>query len=232
MTKEELNEYAAANRSRLEKQKIVLGDVVKLLVGRFAGEMGVVKGIMVSGNDFADPYYEVDMHCEVPDKYKCRQTLLTPNIVIGGLSAYEFEVIGNRATDTEPTSKFKVGDKVVVSKDMSWGNEGSEFNRYILTHYPSEITEIMGKNATIKTCDVYGIIPLENLTPYVEPTATEEEEKEQKRPKYPIGTKVYTIYGNGVVDKTIEGDIAVRLDGGGFCGVGSITAVKEDGDYW
>jgi len=122
MTKEELKEYAFANHSRLKKQEVALGDLVRVLVGTFAGINGVVKGIMVSGNDFADPYYEVEMECEVPDEYKCRKTLLTPNNVIGGVSAYEFEVIGHRAPYNEPTAKegekkLSSGDKVIILSD-------------------------------------------------------------------------------------------------------------------
>jgi len=82
-------------------------------------------------------------------------------------------------TDNEPTPKFKVGDKVVVSKNMSWGNECSESDKYQLTHFPSEITDIGGGYANIKSyCDIYGFIPLAHLIPYTEPTAMEDEEKE------------------------------------------------------
>jgi len=173
MTEEELKEYAAANRSRLEKQKIVLGDVVKLLVGRFAGEMGVVKGIMVSGNDFADPYYEIEMECEVPDEYKCRKTLLTPNNVIGGLSAYEFEVIGNRAPDSEPTPKFKVGDKVKI---VSTNNIALQDKVGIVAERPEGVissdlvrVEIPSKSFTyLEPCQ---------LAPYAEPTDAEDEDE-------------------------------------------------------
>ncbi len=116
MTNSELKEYAAANRSRLKKQKVALGDLVMILVGEFVGKNGVIKGISVCGNDFTDPYYEVDMACEVPDKYKCRKTLIKPNNVIGGLSASEFEVICSRTPESdikeaEPKPTFKMGDE-------------------------------------------------------------------------------------------------------------------------
>lgn len=117
MTKEELEKYAHENRKRLDAQEVKIGDVVKVLRGRFAGETGVIVGIIVCGRDYADPYYEVDMDCEVPDKHKCRKnTLAQPNNVIGGLSAYEFEVIGNRAP-MQSTEEIKVGDKVRVRED-------------------------------------------------------------------------------------------------------------------
>ena len=116
MTKEELEKYARENRKRLDAQEVKLGDVVKLLVRPFAGETGIVVGISACCNDYTDPYYEVDVNCEVPEKYKCRETLITPNNVIGGLNAHDFEVIGNRAP-MQPTEEIKVGDKVRVSKD-------------------------------------------------------------------------------------------------------------------
>lgn len=112
MTKEELEKYAHENRKRLDAQGVKIGDVVKVLRWQFAGETGVVVGIIACIGDYTDPYYEVDMDCEVPDKYKCRKNTLAPNNVIGGLTAYEFEVIGNR-THTEPTAPtIKVGDIV------------------------------------------------------------------------------------------------------------------------
>lgn len=116
MTKEELEKYAHENRKRLDAQEVKIGDVVKVLRGQFAGETGVIVGIIVCGRDYADPYYEVDMDCEVPDECKCRKNTLAPNNVIGGLSAYEFEVIGN-CTPMQSTEEIKVGDKVRVSKD-------------------------------------------------------------------------------------------------------------------
>ena len=111
MTKEELERYARDNRKRLEAQEVKLGDVVEMLRGQFAGEKGVVVGIIAYGNDYTDPYYEVDMQCEVPDKYKCRKTLISPNNVVGGFSACEFVVCGNRAPK-KPTDEIKVGDRV------------------------------------------------------------------------------------------------------------------------
>lgn len=111
MTKDELEKYARDNRKRLAKQVVKLGDVVEVLVGQFAGEKGVIVGIIACGNDYTDPYYEVNMYCEVPDKYKCRKTLITPNNVVGGFSACEFIVCGNRAPE-KPTPEIKVGDRV------------------------------------------------------------------------------------------------------------------------
>lgn len=75
------------------KQEIKLGDTVKVLEGQFKYETGIVVGINTYDKDFDDPYYEVEMQCEVPDKYKCRKTLIGSNNVIGGVSAEELEVV-------------------------------------------------------------------------------------------------------------------------------------------
>lgn len=91
--KEEYEKYARDHRKELDAQEVKLGDVVKVLVGQFAGETGIIVGISVCHNDYTDLYYEVDMNCEVPEKYKCRKTLITPNNVVGGVSAHEFKVL-------------------------------------------------------------------------------------------------------------------------------------------
>lgn len=115
--KEEYEKYARDHRKELDAQEVKIGDVVKVLVGQFAGETGIVIGIIACDkSDYTDPYYEIALNCEVPEKYKCRKTLMTPNNVIGGLSAHEFEVIGNRAPK-QPSMEIKQGDRVRVSKD-------------------------------------------------------------------------------------------------------------------
>ena len=73
--------------------ELKLGDIVKVSKGVFAGKTGHVVGISTYDNNFTDPYYEVYMHCVVPDKYKCRKTLIGSNNVIGGVSAEELEVV-------------------------------------------------------------------------------------------------------------------------------------------
>ena len=55
------------------------------------------------------------MACEVPDKYKCRKNSLMPNVV-GGFSACEFVVCGNRAPEN-PTDEIKCGDIVKVKRE-------------------------------------------------------------------------------------------------------------------
>lgn len=121
----ELADYSAKNHKKLEAQEVKLGDVVMVLVGKFAGEKGVVKGIMIPDNDFNAPYYEVDMECEVPDKYKCRKALISPNNVIGGLTKSDFEVIGNRAPSEEKPKTMHIRTKhgtVAVPTKIEYGD--------------------------------------------------------------------------------------------------------------
>ena len=144
--KEEYEKYARDHRKELDAQEVRLGDVVTVLVGHFAGEKGVIVGISACHNDYSDPYYEVDMNCEVPEKYKCRKTLISPNNVIGGLSAHEFEVIGNCAPK-QPSMEIKQGDKVRVSE-----NAPSEIikNEGIPTAREFTVTTLGGYYAEIK----------------------------------------------------------------------------------
>ena len=146
MTKEELEKYAYENRKRLDAQEVKIGDVVKVLRGQFAGETGVVVGIIACIGDYTDPYYEVDMECEVPDKYKCRKnTLAQPNNVIGGLSVYEFEVIGNRIPTQPTATTIKVGDMVIVKPDTP--NKCKSVN--IFKRINSVVTKIESGKATL-----------------------------------------------------------------------------------
>lgn len=75
------------------KREINLGDIVKVSKGKFAGKTGPVVGVSAYGGDFADPFYEVALHCDVPDEYKYHKPLIGDNNVIGGLSADELEVL-------------------------------------------------------------------------------------------------------------------------------------------
>ena len=144
--KEEYEKYARDHRKELDAQEVRLGDVVTVLVGQFAGEKGVIVGISACLNDYSGPYYEVDMNCEVPEKYKCRKTLISPNNVIGGLSAHEFEVIGN-CTPKQPSMEIKVGDKVRVSKDApKMYLRGFD---HIFTGVESVVSEVEDDNAVI-----------------------------------------------------------------------------------
>lgn len=116
--KEEYEKYARDHRKELDAQEVKIGDAVKVLVGQFAGETGIVVGIIACDkSDYTDPYYEIALNCEAPEKYKCRKTLVTPNNVAGGFSAHDFEVIGNRAPK-QPSNEIKVGDNVRVSSKL------------------------------------------------------------------------------------------------------------------
>ncbi|MDE6536074.1 MAG: hypothetical protein K2K82_08730 [Muribaculaceae bacterium] len=108
--KEQLEQYARENRKRLAKQEVKLGDVVKVLIGPFAGETGTIVGTAVCATSYDTPYYEVDMACEIPDKYKCHKGPLMSKSV-SGLTACDFEVIGYH-TPEKPTDEIKVGDRV------------------------------------------------------------------------------------------------------------------------
>ena len=64
--KEEYEKYARDHRKELDAQEVKLGDVVKVLVGHFAGEKGVIVGMIACDkSDYADPYYEIEMECDV-----------------------------------------------------------------------------------------------------------------------------------------------------------------------
>lgn len=184
MTKEELEKYAHENRKRLDAQEVKIGDVVKVLRGQFAGETGVIVGIIVCGRDYADPYYEVDMDCEVPDKYKCRKNTLAPNNVIGGLSAYEFEVIGNRAP-MQSTEEIKVGDKVRVSKDApriytpDWVDEMFNLVLKVTKVEDGNAMVVFAERTSYKT--VLTAIPCKYLIKV---------NAETKEPKFKVGDKV------------------------------------------
>lgn len=209
MTKEELEKYAHENRKRLDAQEVKIGDVVKVLRGQFAGETGVIVGIIVCGRDYADPYYEVDMDCEVPDKYKCRKNTLAPNNVIGGLSAYEFEVIGNRAP-MQSTEEIKVGDKVRIANDAP-----AEYRYGFNYRLRSQVSEVIGLDdegfmaAILPLCvndkDLWFQIPTKYLIKV---------DAEAKEPKFKVGDVIDTPKGKGTVRISYDGYWVVQLDNG------------------
>lgn len=184
MTKEELEQYARENRKRLDAQEVKIGDVVKVLVGQFAGETGIVVGIIACDkSDYTGPYYDIALNCEVPEKYKCRKTLVTPNNVAGGFSAHDFEVIGNRAPK-QPSSEIKVGDKVRVREDapnlhpLGWDA--------VLKMNDSVVLEIEGDTVWVKLAIAFVVdnkfpIPLKYLVKV---------DAEAKEAKFKCGDKV------------------------------------------
>lgn len=115
--KEKYEKYARDHRKELDAQEVRLGDVVTVLVGHFAGEKGVIVGMIACDkSDYADPYYEIEMECDVPEEFRVRKTLIGQSRVIGGVEKRYLKVIGNRAPK-QPSMEIKQGDKVRVSKD-------------------------------------------------------------------------------------------------------------------
>lgn len=201
--KEEYEKYARDHRKELDAQEVKLGDVVKVLVGQFAGETGIIVGISACHNDYTDPYYEVDMNCEVPEKYKCRKTLMTPNNVIGGLSAHEFKVIGNH-TPKQPSMEIKQGDKVKVSKDAPKVYLSSVNN--LFKYHVCKVEEVDGDSAIIRYTDI-GIdrwlaIPTKYLVKV---------DAEAKEAKFKVGDKV-RVKGYGYEPNLHKGEIGEILD--------------------
>lgn len=184
MTKEGLEKYARENRKRLDSQEVKIGDVVKVLVGQFAGETGIVIGIIACDeSDYTDPYYEIALNCEVPEKYKCRKTLITPNNVAGGFAAHDFEVIGNRAPK-QPSMAIKQGDTVRVSKDAP--------EMYIYPDSPGNrdceciVKDTDGDNAYIEPKEL-GYFPFTSIIPTKYLVKVDAEAKE---PKFKVGDRV------------------------------------------
>lgn len=116
--------------------EIKVGDTVRVSKGQLAGKTGMVVGIIVCGRDYSDPYYEVDMDCEVPDKYKCRKHTLITNNVIGGLSTDELEVIKVNAEPKEPTNKPNVGKITIPVKadltDSYWDTYAADLAKEVV----------------------------------------------------------------------------------------------------
>lgn len=95
------------------KEEIKIGDKVELLHGAYKGKTGTIVGMMMLGQDYANPYYEVNMDIEVEERYKCRKTMKTPNNIIGGVTASDIKLISHYG-------HFKVGGKVrICSKEMA-----------------------------------------------------------------------------------------------------------------
>lgn len=206
MTKEELEQYARENRKRLDAQEVKIGDVVKVLVGQFAGETGIVVGIIACDkSDYTNLYYEIALNCEVPEKYKCRKTLVTPNNVAGGFSAHDFEVIGNRAPK-QPSSEIKVGDKVRMANDTLNGYRCG-FNYHLMTQ-ESEVVDLDDSGymaAILPLCvsnkDLWFQIPTKYLIKV---------EEEKKEPKFKVNDVVRTVFNETT----------------------HITSVLENGNYY
>lgn len=145
--KEEYEKYARDHRKELDAQEVRLGDIVTVLVGHFAGEKGVIVGMIACDkSDYADPYYEIEMECDVPEEFRVRKTLIGRSRVIGGVEKRYLKVIGNRAPK-QPSMEIKQGDTVRVSKDApKMYLRGFD---HIFTGVESVVSEVEDDNAVI-----------------------------------------------------------------------------------
>lgn len=187
--KEEYEKYARDHRKELDAQEVKLGDVVKVLVGHFAGEKGVIVGMTACDkSDYADPYYEIEMECDVPEEFMVRKTLIGQSRVIGGVERRYLKVIGNRAPK-QPSMEIKQGDKVRVSKDAPRiYQKGSIFN---YTEHQSTVHEVDGDAAIIG-------LDIEDSPIYSAPIAIPckylvKVDAEAKEAKFKIGDKVFYV---------------------------------------
>lgn len=145
--KEEYEKYARDHRKELDAQEVRLGDIVTVLVGHFAGEKGVIVGMIACDkSDYAGPYYEIEMECDVPEEFRVRKTLIGRSRVIGGVEKRYLKVIGNRAPK-QPSMEIKQGDTVRVSKDApKMYLRGFD---HIFTGVESVVSEVEDDNAVI-----------------------------------------------------------------------------------
>lgn len=193
--KEEYEKYARDHRKELDAQEVKLGDVVTVLVGHFAGEKGVIVGMIACDkSDYADPYYEIEMGCDVPEEFRVRKTLIGQSRVIGGVEKRYLKVIGNRAPK-QPSMNIKQGDRVRVSKDAPkmYMSEDS-----ILPLLECEVLEVETDNARIepKDPDGYFFKPLVIPTKYlVKVDAKAKEAKFKAGDKVCYNGYVYEIEG-------------------------------------
>lgn len=203
--KEEYEKYARDHRKELDAQEVKLGDVVKVLVGHFAGEKGVIVGMIACDkSDYADPYYEIEMECDVPEEFRVRKTLIGQSRVIGGVERRYLKVIGNRAPK-QPSMEIKQGDKVRVSKDAPkmYMCEDS-----ILPLLECEVLEVETDNARIEPKDPDGYL----FKPLIIPTKyLVKVEDESKESKFKAGDRV-RIKGCGYEPNLHKGDIGEILD--------------------
>lgn len=183
--KEEYEKFARDHSKELDAQEVKLGDVVTVLVGHFAGEKGVIVGMIACDkSDYADPYYEIEMECDVPEEFRVRKTIIGQSRVIGGVERRHLKVIGNRAPK-QPSMEIKQGDKVRVSKDAPRVYLSSVNN--LFRYHECKVEEVDGDSAIIRHTDI-GIdrwlaIPIKYLIK-VDAEAKEVKLKKGDRVKY------------------------------------------------
>lgn len=123
-----------------------------VLVGHFAGEKGVIVGMIACDkSDYADPYYEIEMECDVPEEFRVRKTIIGQSRVIGGVERRHLKVIGNRAPK-QPSMEIKQGDKVRVSEDAPRVYLSSVNN--LFRYHECKVEEVDGDSAIIRHTDI------------------------------------------------------------------------------
>lgn len=198
--KEEYEKFARDHRKELDAQEVKLGDVVTVLVGHFAGEKGVIVGMIACDkSDYADPYYEIEMECDVPEEFRVRKTLIGQSRVIGGVERRYLKVIGSRAPK-QPSMEIKQGDKVRVSKAIP--NMYLVGFGYAVIGDECKAREIDEGNALIKWKDNYITIPIKYL---VKVDAEAKEAKFKKGDKVKYVGKEHPEYWGEVF--TVDGEM-------------------------
>lgn len=157
------------------KREINLGDIVKVLKGRFVYKIGTVVGMQVLNGDYADPYYEVEMQCEVPDMYKSRDTLIGPNNTIGGLNADELEVIYPTSLKQRLIPKDYLNQILALQeKNAILECECRRFADYVLNCVHN------GRAVTCQYENEYLSVAVREIAANLRPKTAEEKEAEKK----------------------------------------------------
>lgn len=194
--KEEYEKYARDHRKELDAQEVKIGDVVTVLIGHFAGEKGVIVGMIACDkSDYADPYYEIEMECDVPEEFRVRKTLIGQSRVIGGVEKRYLKVIGNRAPK-QPSMEIKQGDKVRVSRDVP---------QFYLEYNSYRMFEIEHRVVDVNMEDGFALldsIPSKFTT--ILPTKYLVKVEEEKEAKFKRGDKVVFKCSDGDVIQTIH----------------------------
>lgn len=188
--KEEYEKYARDHRKELDAQEVRLGDVVTVLVGHFAGEKGVIVGMIACDkSDYADPYYEIEMECDVPEEFRVRKTLVGQSHVIGGVEKRHLKIIGNLAPKQQ-TNEIKVGDKVRVREDAPRVYTRGLWE--VFEKRDSNVDSVEDGTAVISTGPHIIAIPLKYLVKV-------DAEKKEPEYKYQVGQKVKSAYANEIL---------------------------------
>lgn len=142
------------------KQGIKLGDKVEVLHGAYRGKTGTIVGMTVLDQDYADPYYEVNMDCEVEERHKCHKTMITPSNIMGGVIASDIKLISHYGG-------FKVG-----GKERICSKEWNGLNGVVVT-----VTGLFPDGLGFDFNDKHYICRYSLVEPYTEPTEQTESEE-------------------------------------------------------